>query len=382
MGRDQGLPEIVARAAIAFGGRNLWPRAASDRRLVPMLEGAVTALGDTDSALRVRVYARLATAVRGDAPTERRDRAIAESVATARRLGEPALLGYALEARSLTRWWPGHIDDARADTLEVARLGREAGDAEREFGGHENGFYTAWALGDVAAGREHLARARELADALRQPAQQWVVSALDVIVAVHEGRLDDAEEGSVRTYAIGARTLPWNARAMQRLQTYVLLRLRDRLPEYEATARSSVEEYDDYPIFETVLTDVLARLGHHDEARDLLARLAVDRFDAIGHDEMRFAGIALLGEAAAAVGDVERAAAIYDELRSSAGLVVVSPVELSLDSASRVLGRLAAALGRTDDARAHFDAAIEHNERIGAVPWIEVARVDRAAALG
>jgi len=97
---------------------------------------------------------------------------------------------------------------------------------------------------------------------------------------------------------------------------------------------------------------------------------------------MRFAGIALLGEAAATVGDVERAAAIYDELRGSASLVVVSPVEICFDSASRVLGRLAATLGRREEAAAHFDAAVDYNARMGASSWLAVARAERAAFAG
>ena len=67
-----GLAQHLARAAIGYGGRFAWARSMADPEMVPLLERALAAIGDGDSALRVRVLARLATAARDEPRRERR----------------------------------------------------------------------------------------------------------------------------------------------------------------------------------------------------------------------------------------------------------------------------------------------------------------------
>jgi tetratricopeptide (TPR) repeat protein len=61
--------------------------------------------------------------------------------------------------------------------------------------------------------------------------------------------------------------------------------------------------------------------------------------------------------------------------------VGVATPEISIGSLSRCLGILAAAMSRWDDAARHFEDAIAMNERIGARPWLALAREGYAGAL-
>ena len=45
----------LARAALGYGGRTVWQRAGDDLRLVPLLEEALAAIGESDRALRCRL---------------------------------------------------------------------------------------------------------------------------------------------------------------------------------------------------------------------------------------------------------------------------------------------------------------------------------------
>jgi tetratricopeptide (TPR) repeat protein len=95
--RRIGRPELLARAAIGYGGRFVWVRSGGDKRLVPLLQDALEALPEHDSVLPVKLLARLAGALR-DLPSARPVAAISrEALEMARRLGDPATLAYALD---------------------------------------------------------------------------------------------------------------------------------------------------------------------------------------------------------------------------------------------------------------------------------------------
>ena len=61
-----------------------------------MLNAALSALGEDDTALRVRLLARLGVALYWSGDAERRIAVAEEAVAMARRLDEPTTLAYAL----------------------------------------------------------------------------------------------------------------------------------------------------------------------------------------------------------------------------------------------------------------------------------------------
>ena len=56
--RTARLPGSMALAALGYGGRSGWQRAADDLRLVPLLEEALAAFGDEAPTLRARLLAR------------------------------------------------------------------------------------------------------------------------------------------------------------------------------------------------------------------------------------------------------------------------------------------------------------------------------------
>jgi DNA-binding SARP family transcriptional activator len=381
VGRAAGLSEVVVRAALGFGysGRAFWERAATDRRLVPLLEDALDALGEEDDPLRVQVLARIGTAIRGE-DVERRERVVQEAVAMARRLGGADVIANALTARCIARWRPSTMRACLNDALEVLDLARTSIDLEREFAAHDHVLEGSWTFGDMAAVRSHLEDMRRISATLGQPAQRWGVITWDVLLALYEGRFADAETDIEEAYALGIRALPWNAIAMYRLQRFSLRDIQDRLGEVEEDIERSVGEYPDYPIFAAARVYVAARQGRADEARDGLARLSGDGFAGLGQDEMRLGALHMLGWVAAAVGDAA-AEVIYDEMLEADGQVAVSPPELCPDAVARVLGRLAAALRRWDDAERHYADAHDLNARIGARPWIALTAYDHAGAL-
>jgi tetratricopeptide (TPR) repeat protein len=89
----------------------------------------------------------------------------------------------------------------------------------------------------------------------------------------------------------------------------------------------------------------------------------------------------LLADACAFLDDTERAALLYEQLERYGHRMVVGPIEIALGSAARPLGKLAATLGRPEQAARWFEHAAAENERAGATPWAAHARLDHARLL-
>ena len=82
-----GLPELLAEAALGYGGRIIWEVSRGDAEYVPLLERALAGLGEEDSTLRVMLLARLAGGPLRDAVFDpERRRSLSEE---ARRDGPP-----------------------------------------------------------------------------------------------------------------------------------------------------------------------------------------------------------------------------------------------------------------------------------------------------
>ena len=203
LARSAELPEMLARAAAGYGGRFLWTHALADERLVPLLEDALSALGEADSVLRVQLLSRLAAALRHAPSRERRERICEEAIQIARRIGDPATLAYALAAAAAALLAPHNAHRRLAEGDEIVSLAAGTGDRERLFDGHEHSFWAAWELGDPDRRAAELASMARVADELRQPAQLWTLAVAEATLALSQGRFAEAAELIERAAAIG-----------------------------------------------------------------------------------------------------------------------------------------------------------------------------------
>jgi predicted ATPase len=137
--RELGASEQFARAALGCGGRFVWAIGASDDRLIALLEESLRMLGEEDSVLRVRVLARLATALVGRVlywrdSLDRSDSLSRQAMEMARRLEDAAVLAYALDARYFALFGPDFVEERLAIATEMVQLAEKSGDRERAPG--------------------------------------------------------------------------------------------------------------------------------------------------------------------------------------------------------------------------------------------------------
>jgi DNA-binding SARP family transcriptional activator len=379
-----GLAEQLARAAIGYGGRIIWEVSRDDARLVPLLERALQAIGEGDSTLRVRLLARLAGGPLRDAsfPPERRARLSEEALAMARRLDDPGTLAFALHGYILGHHSPAHTVAQLQLATELVEVARRSGDLERAFDGHEERLCALVELAQIEEAHREVAAMEGVAGELRQPSQTWLVAVYRALLALLEGSLDEAERLVASARALGEGTQSWNAAVSHGLQLYVLRREQDRLADVEEPARSSAVANPTYPILRCVLAHVLADTGRRDEARDILAALARDRFAALPFDEEWLVSATVLADAASVLREVDAAAVLYELLVPYSDRIAISYPEISTGAVARSLGLLAALTGRRDDAERHFADAVALHGRIGARTWLARTERDRARLLG
>ncbi len=380
--RRNEMPERLARAALGYGGRAVWARPGGDPNVIPLLEEALAAVGETDPVLRARLMARLAGALRDQPAPERRERLSADAVELARRAGDPATLAWALTGRRLVLWGPGRPDEALALCDELVGLAEQSADPERVVEAHTLRLESRLTIGDMAGVREDLHRAAGAADTVPLPSVRWHILVHRAELALLEGRFDDAEDA----VAQGRTELSWDdtgdAAASLVALEFLLLRERGRGAEIVADLESLAREHrSTRPLFRCLHADACAELGRESEARAAFEPLAVSEFGAIPRDLGWMLCIALLCRVAAFLGDARRSSTLHDLLLPFEDLNVIDPHEFSAGSAARYLGLLDEVLGREDEAVQHLERALRMNEAMGARPWVAHAQYDLARVL-
>jgi tetratricopeptide (TPR) repeat protein len=381
VGARVGRPDHLARAALGYGGRFVWARAGGDTEVRRLLEHALAALGAEESSLKARVMARLTGVLRDEPEREPRWSLSAEALSMARRIGDPATLAYALEARAAAIWEPETVRERLGIADDMASVAEESQDKERGLQALGYRWHFSFELGDIAAARDALRAKERMTEELPQPAQKWLTAVGWAALALFEGRFTEAEQLVSRALALGRQAQRMDAEVSFRIQTYALRREQGRLEEVEEAIRRSADEFPWYPMFRAILADVWIRLGREDQARQLFEGLASDRFAFLPRDSQWLFALTLLPEMAASLGDADAAAVLYELLLPYADHNAYGPPELSTGSVSRPVGIAAWAAGRSVEAERHFREALNANARMGARPWLAHTQHDLARML-
>ena len=378
------MAERLGRAALGYGGRFVWTKGRGDPHLLPLLEEAVSAMPVEDRALRARLLARLAAGplvVEGDSTRPRRFALTEEAVAIARRLGDPAVLAWALDGRKVAIWAPDTLEEQWEIMDELADLADRSGDPEQIVDARICRLIKLVERCEMDRFEEEHAAAVGVAEELGQPGQRWLVAAHAPVHALLTGQLTGVEELIERVFDVGRDSVPWNARIAHLRQRVVLRELEGRPGDVVEELRTAAAQEPHYPSLQAHLAAIYAELGDTRRCRAAFEPLAADDFAAVSFDDVWTFTMGVLGHACAFLQDTPRAAVIYERLEPIAHRNMVAPLEASLGSAARALGELAATLGDTSLAMHWFERAADTDERAGALPWAAHARREHGAML-
>jgi DNA-binding SARP family transcriptional activator len=381
LARTAASAEDLATAALGYGGRTVWSRRGGDRIIVALLEEALAGLGAADTPLRARVLARLAGALRDDRDPAPRVTIGKRAVATARRTGDRAALTYALRGLCAAQHAIGDHETRLEVAAELHDIAHREGDKEAECEAISAEMLVHAERNEFDAVREHATRFIAIADDLRQPSQRWFGAAVRALLALHEGRLTDAEILLEDAYALGTRSEPVLAAAAYAIQLFQIRREQARTEEAYAPLARVASERPERPFFRCALAALAADADRVAEARRIFEELAPNAFEVVPRDNEWLLSAAFLVDTCEALGDLTRAEALSNELAPLADRSTANVPEGVAGAVARYLGILAAMLGREDDAVAHYRAAIAIDVATGAPGWAAYAKAELAAIL-
>jgi hypothetical protein len=374
--------EALAEAALGLGG--MWVhehRSTVERTRVASLQRRSLRGLDPASPLACRLRMRLAaehTYQTGDGAS------LFACLAEARRSDDPVVLAEALSLVHHCLLGPHHGDARMAtadELLEVAAFtGREV-DALLGLAWRTIDLFLA---GDRRAGRS-LRELREALDVERCDSLRYVVTALDVMLAIREGRLDDAERAATACYELGQEVGDADAFGWYGAQLIAIRWMQGRggepLPLVCELAESpTVPEQND--AFTAAIAALAAEAGELDTARSALASLRVRGLQSLPSSSIWMATLLAVAEAAFALGDQDAAREAYDLLAPFAHLpVMVSLAVACYGSAHRPLGLAAWTIGNLDLAIEHLEAAAVADLALGNGPCHAIATALLADAL-
>jgi class 3 adenylate cyclase len=310
------------------------------------------------------VLARLALELRCKGALEEADRASAQAIEMAERVGDTKILLLAMHSRQWSTLGPDQIDEAIASGEEMARLARIVGDRDMEFEGHHLRLIALAQLGDFRAVDEEIAACDRLAGELRQPRYLWQAAVFRTMRALMRGRYKESERLARTALSIGQRAEREVAAVVFGAHSF-LTRLADgSLEQLRDAGREAAAHYGQ--AWPSAYVWLLTEIGQLEEARARFAGLAADGFETLRRSSDWLTSMCALSIASIAIGDREAASTLYELLAPYEDRCTLFLAGAGcLGSNHAFLGFAAAAAARCQVAVHHFEQALARNAEIG-----------------
>ncbi len=373
----------LARAAIGASRRYIQAPGVVDYDLISMLERALELTQNERTVVRVALLARLCGALYYSSMREQMKEVANEATVLAEELDDPEARALAAAARRRAFWDPSHLEQRLADATELLTRGREAGDLELTLQGHAWLVVDLLEQGNPEAVDAQIDAFSEGADLLRQPLFLWQAAVWRAMRALLAGRLELADELATAALNVGSRGEALTGPQYYAIQLLALRREQGRMGELEQPAREMIRRSPGIVAWSAALATLLLETGREAEARAEFETLAAHEFADIPNDGDWLIAVTLLADLSASLGDARRSQTVYEMLLPYREVnVVIGLGAVCLGSAARFLGRLAGAMGRREEAVAHFDRALNGNAALGAPLALAHTQLDYAELLG
>ena len=217
---------------------------------------------------------------------------------------------------------------------------------------------------------------------LRQPTYLMLTLGFRAMRVLLAGRFAEAERLALQAQAAGPLTQSEQVGGAFGVQMFTLRREQGRLKEVEPALRHFMQQHGVASTWRPGLALLYSELGRQREARTEFAHLAQHDFADFPRDALWIGCMTYLTEVCTFLGDIDRAATLYQLLLPYARhTVVVGGGAVCYGAAARYLGMLATTMGRWEEAEQHFQDALAMNARMDARPWLAHTQYQYATML-
>ncbi len=381
--RDAGEPELLAQAALGHSG-GAWERfGTEDPASAALLEETLAALPDTTSPLRARVLARLGGVLYYSPQSQERSPALVrQAIAMARRTGDEEALVAALSAAQYAFWRPGEGEVRMGYVDELVELCEGLLDEEAAAEAHAWRVIVSLEVCRRDQAESDMRRHAELAEHLGQPELIVHAAAFSAMLALLDGRWEEAEEAANAVLSAGARSEAPDALQFFGVEMIVLRGEQGRLGELAPHFARLVREVGALPGWKTALAWAHVQSGDPDAALAELADLRADGFAALPFDANYDAALCIVSHIAAELGDAELAAEVEPLLRPYRDFwLVLGPAPATLGPIAYSVGLCALVAGNAAAAADDFALALERAQAMRSGPYVARAHAGLARAL-
>jgi DNA-binding CsgD family transcriptional regulator len=375
-----GRPDIQAAAALVITGMGDPPTTMA---IDALCAAAMEVVPAENTALRARLRARQAITAAETGAGDRARELSAEALALAERSDDADALLDGIHARHLSVSAPQFLDERRELAVRAGQVARDARQPLAELWGHIWLAEVAFQLGDLAAVDDELGRLEQFAAFGQHGLAWWHLHRLRATRAALIGDLEAAVEHNEAARTVAAQIGADSTIGMYYAFLNQLALLRGTIDRSTGqTTLTMLSLAPSIPLVRVFVPLMHALLGEHDQARA--------KFEEFRHMPgsvevgPRWAAlIGMIGVVAVLLDDTDTADRVYQELSGLAPAYMGdgTGIVFSGGSTQRVVGDLALATGRVDEAIRRYTDAIEMNARIGARPFLALSRLGLARAL-
>lgn len=372
-------PDLAADAALVIRGMGDWDVA---RTVVELCERALQAVTDSDLVHRARLLAQLSAALTETVDPVRGAALSVEALRLAEATGDPTAQLEAIAARHLAITTPSTVDERVRLARRAIDIGATVATPTERLWGHLWLLMALYQLGDLDGAMDQAEEVRLIADQYHSPIARWHHYRIQAAFAALVGDFDRAALHSADALRLAERIGDSSMIGIHHAFTLFLGITRGDPGTVNDDTIALFKSGPRIALLRVLLVAALILRGEHDEAAALFEELR--HLPSELAQGVRWAGtVGQIGMAAAALGDTDVAEQVHRLMSGmggpydgdGSGFIVAS------GATDRLRADVALAAGHVQEAVERYADAVIANVRIGARPFVALARLGWAKAL-
>ena len=350
-----------------------------DSERVAVIEAALSAVGDADTADRALLLATLSAELTYSDDLQRQSKLAGESLDMARRLEDPLAFLRVANVVYKELALPHNLDERLRDLAAAVSTAATIGDPNAQFQAHYNLALACMQSANRAEFDAHLDVCDTLARQLDQPFEHWSVAAMRSGWYLLAGDLMAAESAADDALAIGGDAIP-EALTLWGAQLFDIRHAQGRLDEILDLFAQAALDNPGLPVLRAALAWMYCELDQIDDARSIIEADIADRFAQFSYDQVRLQSMVILADVCVQIEQPEVLPYLYEEL-SPWHHQVVSIVMTTQGPVALYLGILATALDDYEAADGHFNESLDVSKRLRAPYLTALTQIELAKML-